>query len=166
MDERVIFERLFGVAAGSHDPEGVVAACLVRSGEILASSASSDDGSYHAEYLVIERAKAEGIAIGQCDVLYTTLEPCSGLLVVNGGVDCTTWLIQAGVRHVVFAARDPEHSYAARQRFETEGRSYRQIEDDQIVRRAAELFNSTVQVGLKEMKLPRKNLLPPGIGPT
>jgi len=54
-DEREIFTFLFSLAETSKDPEGVVAACLLRDGQLLASSTSSDDGRYHAEYLVVQQ---------------------------------------------------------------------------------------------------------------
>jgi hypothetical protein len=50
------------------------------------------------------RAAARSIAVdGDC-VVYTTLGPCNNLPTVNDGVDCPTILLEAGLRHVVFAA--------------------------------------------------------------
>jgi pyrimidine deaminase RibD-like protein len=115
--EQNIFTYLFRLAETSTDPEGVVAACLPRDGQLLASSASSDDRRYHAEYLVVRHLGERGItADAQC-LLYTTLAPCSDVWAVNDGRDCTTSLLDAGIRHVVFAANDPEHSKSANSRF-------------------------------------------------
>lgn len=155
MDEAAIFERLFEVARTSKDPEGVVAAALVRDGGILAACASSDDGRFHAEYLVVRRAIDDGIPIDAVCVLYTTLIPCSDLPAANDGADCTTCLLEAGVRHVVFAALDPEHGVAARGRFERAGGACRQVGDPRIVDRARELFNATLLRDLSTLRLPR-----------
>jgi pyrimidine deaminase RibD-like protein len=159
MDEATIFELLLDVARTSKDPEGVVAACLVRDGMVVEASASSDDGHYHAEYLVIQRATVRGITIDETCVLYTTLEPCSGLPAVNDGIDCTTCLLAVGVQHVVFAARDPEHSAAAQVRFEEAGATYRQVEDPRIIERAVHLFNTTLGRDLSSLRLPRRSKL-------
>jgi pyrimidine deaminase RibD-like protein len=159
MNEATIFDVLLDLARTSEDPEGVVAACLVRDGMVLEASASSDDGYFHAEYLVVGRAAVRGIAIDERCVLYTTLEPCSGLPVVNDGIDCTTCLLEIGVRHVVFAARDPEHSTAAQVRFEEAGASYRQVEDPRIIERAVHLFNATLRRDLSSLRLPRRSKL-------
>jgi pyrimidine deaminase RibD-like protein len=159
LDETAVFNVLLDLASTSKDPEGVVAACLVRADVILEASASSDDGHYHAEYLLIQRAAARGITIdGDC-VVYTTLEPCSNLPTVNDGVDCTTLLIEAGLRHVVFAASDPEHSATARVRFDQAGGTYRQVEDPSIIRRAVRLFNKTLRRDLSSLRLPRRTTL-------
>jgi len=156
VDEATIFELLLDLARTSRDPEGVVAACLVRDGTVLETSASSDDGQYHAEYLVTRQAAAHGITIDESCVVYTTLEPCSDLSAVNDGIDCTTQLLEIGVRHVVFAARDPEHSAAAQVRFEQAGATYRQVEDPRIIERSTRLFNETLRRGLSSLRLPRR----------
>jgi pyrimidine deaminase RibD-like protein len=78
---------------------------------------------------------------------------------VNDGVDCTTLLLEAGLRHVVFAASDPEHSATARVRFDQAGGTYRQVEDPSIVRRAVRLFNKTLRRDLSSLRLPRRTTL-------
>lgn len=159
MTEREILEVLFALGKTSHDPEGVVAACLVRHGQVLAASASSDDGRYHAEYLVVRQAKEGGVTIDDACVLYTTLTPCSDASAINDGRDCTTCLLEAGIRHVVFAADDPEHATAATSRLRGAGVTYRQVDDEDLVRRAAELFNSTLTRPLGILHLPRSRKL-------
>lgn len=158
-DEQEIFTFLFSLAETSKDPEGVVAACLLRKGQLLASSASSDDGRYHAEYLVVQQLREDGIVADDQCVLYTTLAPCSDVSAVNDGRDCTTSLLEAGVRHVVFAADDPEYAKTAEIRFRAIGGTYRQIADRELIRRAARLFNATISGDLSGLYLPRQGKL-------
>jgi len=96
MNEHQIFAHLFEIAKDAKDPEGVVTACLVCDGEIVASSPSADDGVRHAEDLVLEKAKEEKVNLGNV-TLYTTLEPCSYRNPVNNVEDCTTIIIEAGI---------------------------------------------------------------------
>jgi len=159
MTEREILEFLFELGKTSRDPEGVVAACLVRQGQILAASASSDDGRYHAEYLVVRQARERGVTVDDTCVLYTTLAPCSDMPAVNDGRDCTTCLLEAGIRHVVFAADDLEYGTAAASRLRGAGATYRQVDDRELVRRAAELFDSTLTRPLGSLHLPRARRL-------
>lgn len=159
MTEPEIFELLLRLGETSQDPEGVVAACLVRDGHILAAKASSDDGRDHAEYLTLKEAGARGLELDEKTVLYTTLEPCSDLPAVNDGTDCVTWLLRSGIRQVVFAARDVEHSARARERCEKAGVTYRQIGDPEIIRRSQDLFNRTLKRELSSLRLPRRSKL-------
>ena len=158
-DEQEIFTFLFSLAETSKDPEGVVAACLLRDGQLLASRTSSDDGRYHAEYLVVQQLREHGIIADERCVLYTTLAPCSDVSAVNDGHDCTTSLVEAGVRHVVFAADDPEYGKSAKVRFRAVGGTYRQVDDRELVRRAARLFNATISRDLPSLYLPRDRKL-------
>lgn len=158
-NEREIFAFLFSLAETSMDPEGVVAACLLRDGQLLASSASSDDGCHHAEYRVVQHLRAHGIAADERCVLYTTLAPCSEASGVNDGRDCTTNLLEAGVRHIVFAAEDPEYGRNAKARFQAAGGTFRKTDDRELVRRAARLFNATISRDLSGLHLPRERKL-------
>jgi pyrimidine deaminase RibD-like protein len=160
MTIRQIFQHLFNVAKASKDPEGVVAACLVKKGKILVSSASADDGVRHAEDLIIEKVRKKGIDIDNSCVLYTTLEPCSYRNPVNKVQDCTTIIINAGIKHVVFATQDPDFSKEAKNRFARAGVTYKQVIDKDIIRKSIELFNSTIRIPLTSMGLPRKKELP------
>jgi pyrimidine deaminase RibD-like protein len=159
MDEREIFTFLFRLAETSRDPEGVVASCLMRDRELLASSASSDDGRQHAEYLVVQQLRDNRISVDERCVLYTTLAPCSDVSTVNDGRDCTTILLEAGVRHVVFAADDLEYSKSSQARFQAAGGTCRQINDRELVRRAVQVFNSTISRDLSRLFLPRERQL-------
>ncbi|MEH2249005.1 hypothetical protein [Nostoc sp.] len=58
--------------------------------------------------------------------------------------DCTTNLIQADARHVVYAAPDPDASAQTRYKFEQAGCLLRQVNDPHMIHRATALFNSTV----------------------
>lgn len=155
-----VFDRLFEVAKLSKDPEGVVSACIVNGGKIVAESPSASDGIRHAEDLVLEKAKKEGVEIDSQTVLYTTLEPCSYRNPKNNVKDCTTIILEAGIKNVVFAANDPEYSKEARDRFVEAGVNFRQVEDREIIRKSIELFNSTITIPLTSMGLPRKKELP------
>jgi len=155
--EREIFEYLFEIAKSSRDPEGVVAASLVRDGVVLAVKPSSDDSQFHAEFLVLKEIADTGRVIQPEDILYTTLEPCSDMPKINDGGDCVTCILEAGISRVIYAATDPEYSTKAAERLRSSGVEYRQIKDPEIIRRAGELFNSTINKDLSAMKLPRKS---------
>lgn len=158
-DDEEVFAFLFDLAKVSKDPEGVVAACLLRDGQTLASSASSDDGRYHAEYLVVQQLREHGLVADERCVLYTTLAPCSEASMINDGHDCTTRLLEAGVRHVVFAADDPEYAKTTEARIRAIGGTYRQVGDREIIQRAIRLFNATISRDLSGLHLPRKRKL-------
>jgi pyrimidine deaminase RibD-like protein len=155
MDDREIFKYLFEICKKSKDPEGVVAACLVKKGKILVSSPSADDGIRHAEDLLLSKAKVKGIPIERDLVLYTTLEPCSFRSPENKIEDCTTLILRAGIKNVVFAAQDPEYSLGAEKRFKEAKVSCRMIGDREIIRKAVAIFNSTIKIPLASMQLPR-----------
>src|SRR3546814_13237577 len=106
---------------------------------------------------VVRQLREHGITADERCVLYTTLAPCSDVSAVNDGRDCTASLLQAGVRHVVFAADDPEYGKTAESRFRAAGGSYRQVYDRELARRAARLFNATISRALTGLYLPREN---------
>ncbi|OGM14536.1 hypothetical protein A3A76_06070 [Candidatus Woesebacteria bacterium RIFCSPLOWO2_01_FULL_39_23] len=160
MSEKDIFKELFEVAKKSKDPEGVVAACLVKNGSILALSPSAHDGVRHAEDLVLEIARLKGIKIDEKVILYTTLEPCSYRSPINNVRDCTSIILDVGIKTVIFAANDPEYSQNAKKRFIEAGVNYRQIRDKDFIRKSVELFNSTITIPLTSMGLPRAKKLP------
>jgi pyrimidine deaminase RibD-like protein len=160
VNDKDIFEKLFEVAKKSKDPEGVVAACLVKEGNMLVSSPSASDGVRHAEDLVLEIAQRKRIKIDDKVTLYTTLEPCSYRSPKNKVKDCTTIIISAGIKNVIFAANDPEYSQDAKHRFQKAGVKYKQIKDKELIRKSVELFNSTITIPLTSMGLPRAKKLP------
>ena len=144
MNDKQIFEYLFELAKTSKDTEGVVVACLVLDRKILVASASSDDGVRHAEDLVIYKAKVQNIPITDKTILYTTLEPCCQRNPIKNMIDCTTLIVQSGIKEVVYAAKDPKDSISSNERFLTAGNVYRQVVDDNIISKAREIFNNTV----------------------
>jgi pyrimidine deaminase RibD-like protein len=146
MTEQEIFKHLFTIAAKSDDTGGVVSSCLVRQGNIVASGVSSNDGK-HAEYVLLRQIELCALQVLPDDIVYTTVEPCGKRTPSGVGEhmgDCTTNLIRAGVRHVVYAAPDPDASAQTRYKFKQANCSLCQVNDPYIIRRAIMLFNSTV----------------------
>ena len=160
MNEREIFNNLFEVAKKSKDPEGVVAACLVKDGIVILSVPSAEDGIRHAEDLLIGIAGEVGVNIDSDTLLVTTLEPCSYRNPSNKVEDCTTIIINSGIKRVLYAARDPDFSKDAKVRFSEAGVEYLQVEDKAIVKKAVELFNSTIKIPLTSEGLPRAKKFP------
>lgn len=150
MTDQEIFEYLLEIAKTSKDQEGVVAACLVKDGQILAGLPSAED-------LVIEKALKQGMVLDDKVVLYTTLEPCSAR--DKDILDCTTIILKTGIKSIVYAAQDPEYSQQAKKRFAAAGVQYEQISDLEIVQRAIDLFNSTSKKPLADWQLPRQKKL-------
>lgn len=157
MNDKQIFTHLFEIAKTSKDQEGVVAACLVKNGQILVSSPSADDSIRHAEDLVIAKAQKQGIILDENIILYTTLEPCS--IRDKNIADCTSIILKTGIKTIIYAAQDPEYSQDAKQRFLKAGVNYQQIKDEAIIAQAIELFNSTSKKPLAEWHLPRQKRL-------
>lgn len=76
-----------------------VGCVLVRDGVVVGEGATADGGTPHAE----ERAL---VGVDARDAIaYVTLEPCSQRSA--GGKSCAQLLIEAGVREIVIATRDP-----------------------------------------------------------
>ena len=139
MDDKAIFESLFEEAKRSKDPKGVVATCLVVNGDIVANAVSSDDGINHAENVMLSTMKKppEG------SVLYCTLEPCSKRSNPNM-IDCVTDIISAGIKEVVYGASDPKQSDMTKKRLNEAGIILRQVNDLEIIKKCAEIFNDSV----------------------
>jgi pyrimidine deaminase RibD-like protein len=146
MSEQEIFEYLFEISTRSDDVGGVVTSCLVRDSKVLVDGVSSRDGR-HSEYVVLQNLKSQGLSVLPEDTLYTTVEPCGRRSIGGPGEkmgDCTTNIINAGVKRVVYAAADPDASEQTRHKFITAKCRLEQVQDKAIVRRAVQLFNSTV----------------------
>lgn len=157
MTDKQIFDYLFEIAKTSKDQEGVVAACLVKNGKILVGSPSADDSIRHAEDFVLEKAQKLGITLDEKVILYTTLEPCSTR--DKDVLDCTSIILQTGIKSIIYAAQDPEYSQNAKQRFLKAGVRYRQVQGQLIIQRAIDLFNSTSKKPLSTWQLPRQKKL-------
>jgi deoxycytidylate deaminase len=74
--------------------------------------------------------------------------------------DCTTLIINSGVKNVVYAAPDPEYSPEAKRRFHEAGVNYRMVEDKEITTTAIEIFNNTITDPITFMGTPRAKRLP------
>ncbi|MEN3010707.1 MAG: bifunctional diaminohydroxyphosphoribosylaminopyrimidine deaminase/5-amino-6-(5-phosphoribosylamino)uracil reductase RibD [Candidatus Bipolaricaulaceae bacterium] len=83
-------------------PNPLVGAVVVRDGEIVAEAYHERFGGPHAEILALERAgpRARGAE------LYVNLEPCVDFP-GKKTPSCTEAILQAGIRKVVIATRDP-----------------------------------------------------------
>jgi pyrimidine deaminase RibD-like protein len=134
---------LFAAAKASKDPKGAVAACLVRDDEVIAIAASSDDGKEHAENILLKQAGAMADAASDDVTLYCTLEPCSQRSDPTMR-DCVSDIIDAGVKHIVFGARDPKQSERTQQRLKDAGVGIRQTTDSAVIARCAQVFNESV----------------------
>lgn len=145
MIEKEIFERLFSLIPQSNDRNGAVSACLVRNGIIIAEGLSNNE-SVHAEYALLKKVEEIGESIKEEDVVYTTVEPCGKRSSGGRGAkmgDCTTNLINAGVKKVIYAASDPHASDDTRHKFQESNSSLIQVADRQIISEAIRMFNST-----------------------
>lgn len=84
-------------------PNPCVGAVLVREGQVVASGFHAAYGQPHAEVECLRDAAARGVDPAGC-TLYVTLEPCNH----HGKTPpCTGAILEAGVRHVVVGAMDP-----------------------------------------------------------
>lgn len=88
------------VARGTTSPNPPVGAVVVAEGELIARGRTQAAGAEHAEVMAL---RAAGERARGADV-YCTLEPCAH----HGRTPpCTDALIEAGVRSVTYALRDP-----------------------------------------------------------
>lgn len=145
MTETEIFDRLFSLIPLSNDTNGAVSACLVRDGKIIAEGISNNE-SVHAEYALLKNLENMGEMVQEDDTFYITVEPCGKRSVGGRGGkmgDCTTNLVKAGAKKVVYAASDPHASDETRHKFQDNNSSLLQISDKQTIAEAIRLFNST-----------------------
>jgi len=145
MTEKEIFEELLSIIKNSDDDNGVVSSCLVRDGKIVAKGVSMSGGA-HAEYLLLKSLEEIGISITPTDVVYATVEPCGKRTPGGNGEkmgDCTTNLINAGVKHIIYGASDPDASGNTRYKFESAGVLLEKTKSDEITLASIKAFNST-----------------------
>lgn len=143
MTEMSIFEVLFNEARKSHDIRGAVAACVVDHGEVLACAASADDGVRHAEDLLLEKIKKQGVSITPTMTLYTTKEPNTKRTFTDQHQDCTTLIIKAGIKSVVFGASNSEQHEEVVRRFGQAGITLMQVADQHLIEESERIFNAT-----------------------
>lgn len=93
--------RLAARAEGKTSPNPMVGAIIVKRGRIVAEDFHKRAGDPHAEALAIEKAKMRA----KDSILYVTLEPCCHL--DKRTPPCTRAIIDAGIKKVVVAMRDP-----------------------------------------------------------
>src|SRR4030066_323758 len=104
MKDTAIMKRVLRLAAkarGMTSPNPMVGAVLVKNGKIIAEDYHRKPGAPHAEALVIDKAgeRAKGAT------LYVSLEPCCHT--DKQTPPCTKAIIDAGIKTVVMAMRDP-----------------------------------------------------------
>ncbi|MBI3332279.1 bifunctional diaminohydroxyphosphoribosylaminopyrimidine deaminase/5-amino-6-(5-phosphoribosylamino)uracil reductase RibD [Candidatus Peregrinibacteria bacterium] len=100
---------------GSIGNGALVGSLLVREGKIIAEDHYSGFGNFHAERALVEKfdptpsasggLRGASQKIAQEDVLYVNLEPCCH---EGKTPPCTNYLIEKGVKHVVFGMIDPD----------------------------------------------------------
>lgn len=93
---------------GRTSPNPAVGAVLVVERKVASKGHHALAGLAHAEIECLRRFKK---AVPKNAVLYVTLEPCS---TIGRTGSCTEAIIQAGVRHVVIGAPDPNPRHAGR----------------------------------------------------
>jgi pyrimidine deaminase RibD-like protein len=82
------------------------------------------------------------IEIGENDILYTTLEPCSARFDSTGGApDCTTLIQRAGIKNVVYSASDPVQTIITHKRCDVFGINLKQTDNQELQEKARRLFN-------------------------
>ncbi|WP_411846563.1 bifunctional diaminohydroxyphosphoribosylaminopyrimidine deaminase/5-amino-6-(5-phosphoribosylamino)uracil reductase RibD [Roseibacillus persicicus] len=104
---------------GQTAPNPSVGAVVVREGEILGKGYHPGAGLPHAEVHAIADARSQGHDLAGSEI-FVTLEPCS---TTGRTPPCTSAILQAGIKRVVWAADDPNpaHCGAARQILEAAG---------------------------------------------
>lgn len=91
---------------GTTHPNPMVGAVLVEEDRIVGEGFHVEDGGPHAERLAL---LARGKPPRPGAVLYVTMEPCS---TAGRTGSCTEAIIQAGIKHVVIGAKDPNPSHS------------------------------------------------------
>lgn len=84
-------------------PNPCVGAVMVSDGQIVAEGWHHFCGGLHAERECIADARKKGVDMTAC-TMYVTLEPCNHY---GKTPPCTQGIIEAGIRHIVVGARDP-----------------------------------------------------------
>lgn len=117
---------------GATNPNPLVGAVLVRKGKVVGEGYHAKAGGPHAEIVALERAgkTARGAT------LYVNLEPCAHF---GRTPPCAPRLVEAGIRRVVAATRDPNPAVSGRG-FRILRRGGIAIETG-VLREAAQLLN-------------------------
>src|SRR6266446_1905217 len=96
---------LAGRGLGKTSPNPAVGAILVRNGRVISKGWHKRAGRPHAEVFALRNVNARGAT------LYVTMEPCCTW---GKTPPCTDAIIAAGIKRVVFAAKDPNPRHAGR----------------------------------------------------
>ncbi|MGV3756257.1 MAG: bifunctional diaminohydroxyphosphoribosylaminopyrimidine deaminase/5-amino-6-(5-phosphoribosylamino)uracil reductase RibD [Verrucomicrobiota bacterium] len=102
--------RLARKATGATSPNPLVGAVLVKNGQVIGRGWHHRAGQPHAEIEALRDAQKRGAnTIGA--TIYVSLEPCC----THGRTPpCSDAISQAGIKHVVVAATDPNPAHAGR----------------------------------------------------
>lgn len=154
LTESETFHRILVLGETAKGADGAVTACIVRQGRrgnhIIAEAVSkSGDGLHlviHAEHNLLAAIQEKNLSIKPTDILYTTLEPCSGRWDISLGMrDCAGMIIDAGIKRVVVAELDPNQSILTQRRFKEAGVELIQTTNQTVRKRARRLFLSKVK---------------------
>lgn len=100
--------RLAARGKGATSPNPMVGALVVSKGKVVGSGYHKQAGGPHAEVFALQQAKSQS----RHATLYVTLEPCCHL--EKRTPPCVPDIIEAGIRRVVVAMRDPNPQVAGR----------------------------------------------------
>ncbi len=102
--------RLARKATGATSPNPLVGAVLVKNGKVIGRGYHHRAGQPHAEIEALRDAEKRGENTKSATI-YVSLEPCC----THGRTPpCSDALINAGIKHVVAAATDPNPAHAGR----------------------------------------------------
>jgi len=95
---------------GTTSPNPMVGAVLVKAGKVIGRGWHRAAGKPHAEVEALRDAQRHGHSVRGA-TLYVTLEPCC----THGRTPpCTEAILNAGIRHVVVGAKDPNPQHAGK----------------------------------------------------
>ncbi|MEX0322556.1 MAG: bifunctional diaminohydroxyphosphoribosylaminopyrimidine deaminase/5-amino-6-(5-phosphoribosylamino)uracil reductase RibD [Puniceicoccaceae bacterium] len=98
-------------AMGKTHPNPAVGAVITHKGEVIASGFTQPAGQDHAEVVALKAMAAIGLEADESTTLAVTLEPCS---TVGRTGACTDAIAEAGIRHVLVGATDPNPAHAGK----------------------------------------------------
>lgn len=93
--------------AGKASPNPMVGAVVVRRAAVVGEGFHTFEGKHHAEVLALEKAGSKALGA----TLYLNLEPCCHF---GRTPPCVDRIIEAGIRKLVVATRDPNPRVAGR----------------------------------------------------
>lgn len=144
LSDTQVFEHILKMGREKGDVDGSVVACVVRDGKILVAATSISAGVViHAEHNALGYMEQKGLKVLPTDILFTTLEPCTGRFDPACGIpDCTSIIVASGIKNVVYGASDPIQTELTHMRSKYYGINLKQIDNPEIVEKCRSLFNS------------------------